>query len=236
LLFRSPTTTAAENQEFYQTKYTQGCATDMPGEIALQTLLATRFEGSLMDFRRVVDLLRSLGGGTGAKVFDFGCSWGYGSWQFTNAGFDVTAYEVSVPRAEYAAAKLGVRLSSPAVATPRSFDFFFSSHVIEHVPNPRQMFLDGLALLRPGGMFVALTPNGSMQRRRVHRDDWSKTWGLVHPQIICEEWIASTAEKYPYFISSMPVDHEALSRWKSEQIVAGPLVGGELFFAVRLPR
>ncbi len=88
-------------------------------------------------------------------------------------------------------------------------------------------------MLRPGGFFVALTPNGSMHYRHLHERAWQQSWGEVHPQLICEQWIRKAAEALPYFISSVPVDLELLSRWRCEQVVAGALDQPHLFFAIR---
>ncbi len=41
------------------------------------------------------------------------------------------------------------------------FDVFFSSHVLEHVPDLRKVFEYAASVLRRGGIFVAFTPNGS---------------------------------------------------------------------------
>ena len=165
-------------------------------------------------------------------MFDHGCSWGYGSWQMAAEGFDVTAYEISRPRAEFAADRLGVRLSEISQEAQHSYDFFFSSHVIEHVPNPSQLLRDGLRLLRQGGVFVAVAPNGSQEFRSSAGRTWSSLWGQVHPQLISCDWILK-ATTSPCFISSLPMDLTAASKWREERIVSGDLTGWELVFAVR---
>jgi len=38
-------------------------------------------------------------------------------------------------------------------------DFFFMSHVLEHVPNPSETLDLGLKLLKKGGYIVSFTPN-----------------------------------------------------------------------------
>lgn len=90
----------------------------------------------------------------------------------------MTAYEISRPRADYARAKLGVNVlaSSPDSAAPGefadAFDCFFSSHVVEHVPQPSAVIALAAALLKPGGYFVAITPNGSEDFQRTAPDAW----------------------------------------------------------------
>ncbi len=205
----------------------------MPGDEQLELLKACRFQETDLDRSDSIAIVRSMGGREGSKVFDYGCSWGYGAWQFQQAGLDVAAYEISKSRSDFAAQKLGVRIVDPAAIEPDSLDFVYSSHVIEHVPCPRAMLRESLHMLRTGGLFVAITPNGSMRFRETDKRGWQQSWGEVHPQLICEKWIDAAAGSMPYFVSSMPVNLESLSRWHSERIVAGELDQPHLFFAIR---
>ncbi len=233
LLFRTPTTDNAENARYYQSDYEQGTTTELPSDDQLSRMMATRFADTDLDRSDSIEIIRALGGRNSTKLFDFGCSWGYSAWQFQQAGFDVQAYEISTPRSRFAAQKLGIQLVDPADVDTDSLDFVYSSHVIEHVPCPRLMLKEGLRMLRPGGVFVALTPNGSMHYRQLHERSWQQSWGEVHPQLICEKWIGAAAASLPYFVSSMPINLDSLSRWRYEQIVAGPLDQPHLFFVIR---
>jgi 2-polyprenyl-3-methyl-5-hydroxy-6-metoxy-1,4-benzoquinol methylase len=204
----------------------------LPSPEKLATEIARGFRGSRNDHTPYIAILKSLGATGGSRVFDYGCSWGYGSWQMAAEGFEVTAYEISRPRAAYAAKELGVRLSEMNRETPASYDFFFSAHVIEHVPSPAQMLKDGMRLLKPGGVFLAITPNGSDAFRKLKGASWSSLWGNVHPQLISDEWILQ-ATAHPCFISALPIDLPTMAAWRSERIVSGNLAGWELAFAVR---
>lgn len=233
LLFRAPTTSPEENQAFYQRAYSQGFTTDTPESDVLQTLRKTRFRGSEKDYSQIIGMLRAMGASEGSRIFDFGCSWGYGSWQMSQEGFDVTSYEISEPRARFAKEHMDVRLQDLSSIPSGTYDFFFSSHVIEHVPDPKQVLTDGLRILRSGGVFVALTPNGTTRQRRSAPRRWSQMWGLVHPQLITEKWVSHAAGTHPWFVSATPVNLHALEKWYATQEECGDLVGPELFFAVR---
>ena len=233
LLFRAPTTSSEENARFYQEQYQQGFTTDLPSTDELAFLKRSGFKGTEKDYSYVIAILGQLGLNRGSRVFDYGCSWGYGSWQLAQAGFDVTAFEISCPRSRYAVEKLGVRLNSSSAETDGSFDVFFSSHVIEHVPNPSTMLREGLRLLRPGGLFVCFTPNGSERYRSSNPRSYSRLWGLAHPQLICERWIAANARSLPWFVSSTPVDGDALCNWSTERLVSGRLDRPEMLFVVK---
>ena len=58
-------------------------------------LLSTRFAGEEKNYAGYIAVLHALGVAEGARMLDFGCSWGYGSWQLAQAGFAVEAFEIS---------------------------------------------------------------------------------------------------------------------------------------------
>ena len=80
LLFRTPATNSKENASFYQEKYTQGFTTDCPSDDLLSTYLEHCFTGGEKDYSHYIDIVLAAGGNKGDRLFDFGCSWGYGSW------------------------------------------------------------------------------------------------------------------------------------------------------------
>ena len=145
----------------YQTEYEEGFTTSLPSDAKLAALMQSGFRGHEKDYAPYVDVLGALGVEPGARLLDFGCSWGYGSYQLRRAGFDVEACEISAPRAAYGRDKLGVRIRDVAGLPDESFDIFFSAHVIEHVPSVSQLLELGLRVLRPGGLLVTFTPNFS---------------------------------------------------------------------------
>lgn len=238
LMFRAPTTTAEESASFYQSRYQQGFTTTMPDDASLGALLREGFRGSAKDFTPYLQVLAALGVAPGARLFDFGCSWGYGSWQFARAGYDTQAYEISEPRRSFARARLGVDTVEHLDEARRPFDVFFSAHVLEHVPSVSAVIAGARRLLRPGGLFVAFTPNGSRPHRSANRA-WSKAWGLVHPNLLDDGFYAVAFPTGPLWLGSDPYDHAALSRWATA--TQGPaarhtrsLAGGELLCVARL--
>src|SRR6266516_28161 len=107
LMFRVPKNTEQQGRDFYQTRYRQGFTTDCPSDEELKRFLENSFRGSEKDYTSYIEIIKAAGLRRGDIVFDFGCSWGYGSWQFAQAGFRVYSYEISFSRARYAAEKLG---------------------------------------------------------------------------------------------------------------------------------
>jgi len=190
LMFRAPTDTEEFSKAFYNLHYQEGTAMICPSDEELAALTAANFAGSERDFSRYVGFLKRHGVDQGARVFDFGCSWGYGSYQFSRAGYDVQSYELAEHRLNYGVAKLGVRHIDEPFAIKEGhplhngFDCFFSAHVLEHVPAPSKVFDLAWRCLRPGGVFVAVAPNGTTAFRERLPQSWRNMWGGVHPNFL----------------------------------------------------
>lgn len=214
LLFRTPTTSSAENQEFYQEAYEQGFTTDCPSAADLSVYKANRFKGTARDYAKYVDVIRAAVGPGRLKLFEFGCSWGYGSWQLGQAGFEVEAFEISEPRARYAREKLDVVTHAALGGVASDFDVFFSSHVFEHVPSVRDALDFGLRVLRPGGLLVVITPNGSEDYRHAAPESWDKMWGLVHPNFLDAVFWRAQLQDLKFMLMSNPYDLDLVSQWR----------------------
>lgn len=232
LLFRAPTDDPADNEAFYETEYSQGFTTDMPDDDELRRLTDSMFLDSDKDYRGYLKVLSSLGFGAGARIFDFGCSWGYGSYQLQQAGMAVTSFEVAPTRRRYAKEKLDVStIEAIDEAPPESFDCFFSAHVLEHVPSPGEAIRAAWQLLKSGGVFVAFTPNGASEARAAN-PDWSKLWGEVHPNFLDPLFYNLSFSNSPRAYGSTPVESPSLPD-AAEARILGDLSGGELLFIAR---
>lgn len=213
LLYRIPTTSIEENRAFYQKAYTQGVVTDLPSAAELNNLIATKFNRPDNDYTNYIEILEAIGCKKEDRLFDFGCSWGYGSWQLKQHGFDVQSFEISKPRAQFAREKLGVDVLGTMDKVDGPYDIFFSSHVLEHVPSVRSVIEDGFRLLRSGGVFVAITPNGSAAFRSKNPNAWSQLWGNVHPQFLDDVYYNKQFQQYPHILASNPFEIAQLRQW-----------------------
>ncbi|PHY12990.1 hypothetical protein CSW58_08810 [Caulobacter sp. B11] len=217
MMFRTPTDAPAEAADFYNHEYAQGFTTDMPEAPALAELKARGFTGTEKDYSYYIDVLRQLGAPPGAKLFDFGCSWGYGSYQFARAGFDTLSYEISAPRRRFGVENLGVQAVSDFEAWANSpeaeatMDVFFSAHVLEHVPSPSLIIALAQRVLKPGGLFVAFVPNGSAAFRSVS-PTWSRLWGEVHPNFLDEVFFNAALSRSPRLFGASPVTIDEAAR------------------------
>ena len=206
LRFRAPKDSPEASIRFYQTRYRQGFTTDCPSDEALEHLLTTHFRGSPKDCSSYIEALRAVGLRPGDPVLDFGCSWGYGSWQLREAGFRVYSYEVSRPRAKYAALKLHCQLVDNFNEIPERVKCFFSAHVIEHLPNPDIMWKAIDQVLSKDGIVVCFAPNGEPSLERVYGPKrYHRLWGRVHPLLLTSQALKEMARRYgfvPYIFSS----------------------------------
>tara|TARA_B110000483_G_scaffold174472_1_gene206427 strand:- start:60 stop:953 length:894 start_codon:yes stop_codon:yes gene_type:complete len=240
LLYRTPTTTIEENKDFYQEEYTQGFTTDCPNDDKLNELISNNFRNTEKDYSKIIEILNILDLKSNTNVsslFDYGCSWGYGSYQLKKI-FNVKSYEISAPRAKYARDKLGVNIINESELdslknNDNKLDFFFMSHVLEHVPNPSETLDLGLKLLKKGGYIVSFTPNGSMKNKKIN-SKWSQLWGMVHPNFIDEKFYEKFFKNNIYYIGSSKYNLKNIHNFtKNNQNYIDDLSGGELMIIVK---
>jgi 2-polyprenyl-3-methyl-5-hydroxy-6-metoxy-1,4-benzoquinol methylase len=234
-MFRTPTHRDEEDRSFYANRYRQGYTTDLPDEAQLRVLMSQKFAPIGKDYARFIEVLTALGAAPGQRLLDFGCSWGYGSWLFAQNGFVVDSFELPGPRATYAREHLNVNvLPSMGAAVQGTYDIFFSSHVLEHLPNVSEAVRNAMNLLRTGGLFVAFVPNGSDHHRKSNPGPWSKSWGQVHPNLLDNQYFEALFPNSPIYLSSNPYDLGQISRWTADQArTIGRLDGDELLLIVR---
>ncbi len=228
LMFRVPKPAEVDNDEFYQDEYSQGFTTDCPSPTMFEDMKRTSFRTTDKDYSQYIRVLRAAGMREGQTIYDFGSSWGYGSWQLRQAGFRVYSYEISQPRARYATEKLGCQMYSPE-QIPERVDCLFSAHVIEHLVNPRILWDAALKTLKPTGIVVLMTPNGEPSRAPVERN-YHQLWGNVHPLLLTPEALCVMATKYGY------AGRAYSSPYDSRQIALrqrGRLDGPELLLVAR---
>jgi SAM-dependent methyltransferase len=196
LMFRHPKPKQEEVDDFYQEDYTSGFTTDCPTPEELNELTSTSFAGTDRDFSSYVDVLRSIPLAAGSTILDFGCSWGYGSWQLAQAGYKVYSCELSSVRARYAAEKLGCTICTPE-NLPEKVDCLFSACVLEHLPNPRVMWEMARNVVKPGGVVVHFLPNGNPELEKTDAH-YHHHWGLAHLTLISPLALSRMSELYGF--------------------------------------
>jgi len=202
----------------------------MPAKETLEELKANHFKGSEKDYSSYLNVLKALGCKKDTSILDYGCSWGYGSWQFERAGYKVTGFEISKPRCEYAKINLAINAFSDPEMIKGHFDIFFSSHVLEHVPSVSQSLSLARKLLKPGGIFIAFTPNGSNDFRITNPKVWNQLWGSVHPNFLDDTYYKNTFRSGNIFLDSNPYDSGLIEKYSNigGKVISKNLSGPEL--------
>lgn len=238
LRFRHPLDDQSKLEAFYQSTYTQedGITTDLPTKTAWEGLIRDGFkEKSVKHHISLIGALFPDRPSSDIRILDYGCSWGYQTWQFCAAGFDCTGFEISQPRAAYGRNELGLRIHSDHHGLSSGYDVFFSSHVIEHVPSPLRLLEEGFDLLRPGGYMIIESPNGSDEFRSIRPDHFHKLWGRVHPFMMSPlfyiQWLAGR----PAYFTSWPFDDlgARVDRWDRLQTSKDRLDGPSMLMITR---
>jgi SAM-dependent methyltransferase len=222
-------------KRFYQTDYQVDIdmMTDLPDLKTLEVLRASHFS-NLRDYGGVIKAAAP--GRSHLQVVDYGCSWGYNVYKLAEAGMRASGYELSVPRAEYGRRHLGVMLVHDDSELPDGNDVFFSSHVIEHLPDLGRFVGFAKAKLKGGGVFIAFCPNGSEEYRKRDFATFHVTWGRLHALYLDIDFAQHLFKDNPYLIltGDWPYDLEVIAAWDGQsQVVAGARDGYELLIIAR---
>ena len=86
ILFRVPTDPVGSSEEFYHGTYESGFTMDCPTLEDIKNLKTAHFRGMPKDFSGRLRLLEAHRLAKESRLFDFGASWGYGTWQLEQAG------------------------------------------------------------------------------------------------------------------------------------------------------
>ena len=235
ILYRIPNDPCDLTDALYQENYTADVYSDAPDAETLRGLVESGFAGSSRTYARYISAIKALGIAPGQRVLEVGASWGYGVWQLREAGFDAAGYEIGRARVRYARDQLGVPVEDDLARVGSGFDCVFSAHVLEHIPRPADMFLQARQALRPGGLFVAVTPNGCAARMLRDRRGFQHDWGMYHPIFLDDEFYCSALPDRPYLLAASPWNDEQLAAWDRRQTTVLELgTSGELLLATFL--
>lgn len=236
LLFRAPIDPPNFEKSFYQNEYRSGFTTDCPSDQELDQWKQTSFRGTEKDFSTRIALLKAIHAIPGqSRILDFGCSWGYGTWQLKEAGYEIVGTEISTPRARYAREKMHLDVVESVDETTGRFDVFFSTHVIEHLSRPRIAVDAALRLLGLGGLFVAFTPNGCRESMDHNPSRYHRSWGGVHPSYLDDRYWRQAFPNCACLAATSPYDLEGIADWNQKENRRLSLRGPELLFIAKLP-
>jgi SAM-dependent methyltransferase len=217
LMFLWPKLSAEANTRFYQSIYRESAVTDLPSRHDLGRLIATGFRGGLLDYSTRISAVREVC--SQGRLLDYGASWGYGVWQFQDAGYEAIGFEISSPRKEFGKERLGLEIVDSTINLPaHSFDVIHSSHVLEHITDLRSTFADFRRLLRVGGYLLVFVPNGAGRSARELGVQWGPMIGEKHVNALTETFLgrALASHGFTCMFGSKDDDELNLIAWLSE--------------------
>jgi 2-polyprenyl-3-methyl-5-hydroxy-6-metoxy-1,4-benzoquinol methylase len=110
------------------------------------------------------------------SILDIGCATGALLKHFKERGYRALGIELDSRSAEAAKARNGItvidRPLEEAGIADESFGLVHSSHVIEHVTDPRRLVEESYRVLKPGGCFIVTTPNSAGLQAKVFKERW----------------------------------------------------------------
>jgi 2-polyprenyl-3-methyl-5-hydroxy-6-metoxy-1,4-benzoquinol methylase len=117
------------------------------------------------------------------RVLDVGCGDGTFLNRIRKTGWSVEGFDFDEKVLTSAKAKYGLDLKHGDIKSlgfqKESFDAITLNHVIEHVPDPLEMFAECRSLLKPGGRLVMTTPNTASLGHKTFQRHWR---GLEPPR------------------------------------------------------
>lgn len=238
LRFRHPRDSQGFLRRFYNEGYEQddGITTRLPDEVGWQRIVGSGFgEKNVDHYAQAVRFLFPDTAPGDIRMVDYGCSWGYQTHQFRSHGIDCIGFEPSAHRASFGRRNLGLPILTDPDEIPGDNHVFFSSHVMEHLPSPAEFIAFASDRIRPGGFFMAETPNGSDAFRRSNPSHFKKLWGRVHPNMLNEQFYLAAFKGMPLFMMSHPFDrlpHE-MSLWDRLSVRILDLTGPSILVVVR---
>ncbi len=115
---------------------------------------------------------------TGGRAVEIGPAFGAFAVVMQDTGYETSVIEMDAECCRFLRDVVGIpaqETSDPiaALAGDGPFDVVAMWHVIEHLPNPREVLAAAAASLRPGGIIVLATPNPDSFQFRVLGRRWT---------------------------------------------------------------
>ncbi len=125
--------------------------------------------------RRVRDILRYKQ--APGRALDIGCGWGelaLGLQEkgFESVGLDMKPQRISHLQAHFPQTAWRVGLTTDLASSPERFDVLALYHVLEHVPNPKEVLASVKALAKPGALIVIEVPHVGGWESRLKGRRW----------------------------------------------------------------
>lgn len=148
------------------------------------------------------------------KFLDVGCGMGRYLIAAQRLGFDVLGFEPSLDHARVAIQHFNLPVINDYFSADsvngKTFDLIILSHVIEHIYDPKSFVRELVAVLKPGGALIVITPNNESLVARAIGRAWPMLKPIDHVSMI-------GAKAYEYFdLDGMAAVHHSSSEFPFE--------------------
>jgi 2-polyprenyl-3-methyl-5-hydroxy-6-metoxy-1,4-benzoquinol methylase len=178
------------------------------------------------------------------RLLDVGCASGTLLWLAKQRGFDVKGVEVARSAADFARNVLGMEVVCGQLSDGHfrdaEFDVVTMIHVLEHVPNPREVIRGIYKILKEDGVLLVVVPNFASWSSQRDRDKWKWLQPENHYSHFTPQTIARVIEEggfVPKITSEEGRygDEEIRTLYRPEEIrkIAGELRGSEIIVTAR---
>lgn len=131
-------------------------------------------------------------------LLDIGCGNGSSMLVMQSLGWKVSGIDFDV-KAIHMAKCAGLNASVSDLFEKKfpdnSFDAIMMNHVIEHLHEPSVYLKECLRILKPGGVFIALTPNADSLGHKLYKSSWRGLEVPRHLQIFTPQSLSLLASK-----------------------------------------
>jgi SAM-dependent methyltransferase len=133
------------------------------------------------------------------RLLEVGCGTGEQLARLRERGWEVEGQEVDAKAAERAQALHGLRVHLGTLTSlalqDAAYDAVAMNHVIEHVRDPVALLKECHRILKPGGIFVAITPNIDSYGHHYFGSCWRGLDPPRHLHLLSAQTLGQTAER-----------------------------------------
>lgn len=134
------------------------------------------------------------------------------------AGYDTSAIEMNAECCRFLRTAIGIPVRETdepiaALAADGPFDVVAMWHVIEHLPNPRDVLAAAASALRPGGIIVIAAPNPAAFQFRVLGQRWAHLDAPRHLFLIPAEELAQIGHELGLQVALMTTQDAGTRAW-----------------------
>jgi len=104
------------------------------------------------------------------KILEFGAGWGYWSRCAASMNFNIYAHELSQSKKNYIKNQ-NINILESLKNRNQNFDIIYSNQTFEHLNFPREIIIDLLKLLKPGGYIYLKFPNSYLFKYKIKKSN-----------------------------------------------------------------